>query len=596
MATALFGIEGILVLLILLGALILFVTEALRAELVALSVMALLMLTGLVSPEEGVSGFSNPATMTILALFIISAGVYKTGIVTFLARRLALLTGASEVRILLVLVLVVGPVSAFINNTAAVAILLPLVMTLAKESRLSASKLLIPLSYVSMLAGTLTLVGTSTNILASNLYLREYGRPFGMFEFSIIGAVIFTTGCLYLFIIGRHLIPARVAPGEASEDAFLRQFLTEVRIRPGSPMVGKSLVDHKTRERYRIDVIRILRGQKAFDQPLAEIPLEAGDILVLRAGKESITRLEGEAKVEILAGVKQEDIAAGTTSHVVEVVVSPSSTLMRRSLNESAFAQEFGVKVLGLRKHGPGFFRRLASTRLDFGDTLLVLANPESLERLREDPSFIVSEEAPFEHYRTDKIIVGLGITATVITLAAMGVFPILVAAMAGAVLMVLSGVLRADELWTSIRWDVIFLLAGLIPLGIALENTGVASTVGAGIAVLAQNLPALGIIMAFYLASMLLTEMISNNATVILLVPISFATAAALGVSAIPLVLAVMFAASAAFMTPIGYQTNLMVYGPGEYKFTDFTRVGAPLNFLLWIVTSYAISVFFPL
>ncbi len=588
--------DAVLVILVLLGALVLFVTEALRAELVALTVMAFLMLTGLVTPEEGVSGFSNPATMTILALFILSAGVYKTGVVTFAARRLSLLTGQSELRVLIAISLVVGPVSAFINNTAAVAILLPMVMTMAKESKLSPSKFLIPLSYVSMLAGTITLVGTSTNILASNLYLREIGRPFGMFEFSKVGIIIFLTGALYLFLIGRHLIPERLAPGEASEDALLRQFLTEVRIRPESPLVGKTLAEHRTRERYKIDVIRILRGRTAFDQPLTDVPLEAGDIFVLRAGRDSLTRLEDEAKVEILAGVKQEDVAAGTQAHLVEVVVSPNSSLVRRSLNESTFGEEFGVKVLGLRKHGPGFFRRLASTRLDFGDTLLVLATPEAVERLREDPEFIVSEEAPIEHYRKDKILIALGITTAVIALSAIGAYPLLVAAMAGAVLMVLSGVLKADELWTSIRWDVIFLLAGLIPLGIALEKTGVAETVGLGIAGFAAHLPALGIIMAFYLTSMILTEMISNNATVILLVPITFATATALAVSPLPLVLAVMFAASAAFMTPIGYQTNLMVYGPGEYRFTDFTRVGAPLNFLLWIVTSYSISVIFPL
>lgn len=574
----------------------LFVTDVLRAEVVALLVMVILMVTGVVTPAEGVSGFSNPATMTILALFIMSAGIYRTGIVTLAAKRLARATGKSEFRMLVTIAVVVIPASAFINNTAAVAILIPLVLTLAREAGRSASKVLIPLSYMSMLAGTVTLIGTSTNVLTSALYHQYAGRPFGMFEFSKVGLTVVAVGMAYLFLVGRFLIPAR-AKGEALLERYhIKDYLAEVRILAGSPLIGHPVNDTDLKSRFDVDVIRILRGDEAIEQPLVGIPLHEADILVIRASKESLVGIRAAEGVDPLPEVEDEVHLTGPDVRIVEVILAPNSGIVGTTLKESKFRQRYNASVLAIKKRERLFLRRLHTTRLEFGDTLLVATTREALDRLREDRGFIFGEEEPAERYRTRQIPLALVILAGVVALAALGIYPIMVAAMAGAVVMALAGILRGKELWTSIRWDVIFLLAGLIPLGIAIEKTGVAAFIGGHLAAFSMGLPDLGVIMVFYFASMALTEMISNSATVVLLIPVAFASAATLGVDPTPLVLAVMFAASASFMTPIGYQTNLMVYGPGEYKFTDFTRVGAPLNLILLFTTSYAISVWFPL
>jgi di/tricarboxylate transporter len=589
------ALEPLLVVLILGLAAVLFVTEVLRSEIVALVIMALLMLTGLVTPAEGISGFSNPAVITILALFIISGGVYRTGIVSHVAHLLARYTGKSQLRILLLMVLVVGPSAAFLNNTAVVAILLPMVMTLAREARTSPSRLLMPLSYIAQMAGTITLIGSSTNLLASSLVASRTGTGFGMFEFSVVGLILFATGVAYLLLVGRHLIPARV-PVDEGGAVLPPSFLTEVRVLPESPMVGKVLGDLTTEGRYKIEVHRIHRNGRPISRPLREVELQADDILLISAPAGILANLENQAKVEILLGTGRRDFGRGEVAQLAEVVVSPNSSLVRRTLGQATFAELFGLRVLGLLQRGPKMSSPLGSTPLQFGDTLLVEATPAALEKLRRDTDFIVGEDAPTAVLPPAKTAVALGITFAVVALAALGVYPILVVALAGAVLMVLTRVLRPDDIWRVVRWDVVFLLAGIIPLGIALENSGVAATLGSAIASASTYLPEVGIIMVFYATSMILTEIMSNNATVVLLVPVAFSTAVALGVNPITLVFAIMFAASSAFMTPIGYQTNLIVQGPGGYRYTDFTRAGVPLNLLLLVVVSYSLNLFFPL
>lgn len=579
------------VIAILFAALALFALEVVRAELVALSTMVALMVLGIVTPEQGISGFSNPATITVLALFVVSAGVYKSGIVDAAARRLVRLVGGSEVRALLVLFLVAAPASAFLNNTAVVAILLPFTITLAESSRTSRSKLLMPLSQVAMLAGTVTVIGTSTNVLASGLVAERLGRGFSMFEFAPIGLIALGVGTIYILLVGRHLIPPRIPAGPASESAILRDFLTEGRVREGSPLIGDVDRGRDVLQKAGLSFESVHRAG-AEGEPREIAP---GDILVLRAARRDLAHLDRELKLDILGDVSPRDVAA-TANALVEVVVAPNSSLVRRNLEDSDIARVFNVRLLGLRKLRPAWVPQVSKARLEFGDTLLVLADEKAIERMRSDPDLLVVDERVALPLRPRNAAGALAIAAALVAAAAMGLVPILTAALAGALLMVMSGILRPDDLWTSVRWDVVFLMAGMIPLGVAMETTGLADLIAGTVLSIAGELPDLGIVLFFYVVSMLLTALLSNSGNVVLLAPIAFAVASAAALDPIPLMLAIMFASSNDFNTPIGYQTNLMVYGPGGYRFLDYLRAGGPLSILLTLTTSLAIVWLFPL
>ncbi len=580
------SLDQILVVALLVLTFVLFWTELLRAELVALCGMVLLMVAGLVTPQQGVSGFGHPATMTVLALFILTAGVTRTGIIASAGRWLSRRTNGNEVRVLVGLAVIVVPTSAFLNNTAIVAVLIPLTLAVAAQSKLSPSKLLMPLSQFAMLAGTITLIGTSPNLLASALIEEQTGQAFSLFQFSRVGLVVLATGLVYILLVGRHLIPARIAPGASGPALLLQEFTAEIRVLPESPLLGKTASEHPLFRPGQLDILSVLRDGK----PIAPATfLEPGDLIAIRAPRSSLLRLEKDTGVEILSGVDPQDIASGD-AQVAEIIVAPSSGLVRRPITEGSVARTFGVKVLGIRT-APKPFGFAFAKRLSYGDGLLVLATEEALQRFRDDPDFIVTSEQPTESLRPRKAALAVAILVAVVAAAAFGITSILVAALAGALAMILLRVLAPDDLWTSVRWDVIFLLAGMIPFGIALENTGLAAIAGEAVADLAFGLPPILVIAIFYVASLLLTMVLSNAGTVILMVPIGLATAAQIGASPVQLVAAIMFAASNDFLTPVGYQTNLMVYGPGGYKFSDYARAGAPLAVLVGIVTCFGIA-----
>ncbi len=574
---------------LLLVALILFALDLFPIDFVAFALMAAVLLLGPwlnVSPEEAISGFSNPATITVLAMFILSGGIYRTGAVNLLARRAIRLAGDSELRQLLVVMLLVGPISAFLNNTAAVAILIPFVMALARERKRAPSKLLIPLSYTSQLAGVITLIGTSTNILASTLSAREGAGGFGMFEFTPIGLLIFATGVLYLLLVGRRLLPERRAE-EIAEKYHVKEYLTEVVVLEDSPLVGKTLLESKLSEQFDIQVLEILRDGHKLSPPLADRVLQPGDVLFIRASRDQLLKIKDAEGLALAPEVRHGAHLAeeGDEIALLEVVIAPNSELIGGTLETTNFRNRYGCTVIAMWKHGVLLRERLGKVRLDFGDTLLLQGERSALERVKRDPGFIVTEEVELEAFRTEKIPVALGILAGVVVFAALGM-PILVTALVGCVAMVLTGCLKVHELHESIRWDVIFLLAGVIPLGLALENTGAAAWLAGLASEAAQYVPPLVVLGLFYVTTMILTELISNNAAVVVMIPVGVTTARLLGLDPQAFVLAIMFAASTSFSTPVGYQTNTMVYGPGGYKFLDFTRVGGPLNLLLAVLT----------
>jgi di/tricarboxylate transporter len=590
---------------IILVALVLFAAEPVPIDITAIGIMVALMVLGTagpvnlteISPADGTSGFASSATLTVLAMFVLSAGVQRTGIIQLLGRRIARITRDSLSRQLGATMSLVGPISGFINNTAAVAILLPMVTDLAHEGGTSPSKLLIPLSYASMFGGMLTLIGTSTNILASDIVARpQYlGRPFSMFEFTALGVVVSIAGFCYLLTVGRWLLPERIrAEDDLTEEFGMAEYLTEVVVREDSPLVGETVQSGLEETDFDVDLVQLIRGNQVFLEPLAPKVIQAGDVFAVRTDRDTLVELldvEGLDMVPDVTVDEDELEQAEEEENLVEVVIAPGSFLAGESLASTNFRQRYDATVLALRRGGEVIRQRMDHLRLRVGDTLLVQATGGSVDRLNTNRNFIVAQEIKRPDFRRSKVPLAVGIVAGVVGVAALNVLPIVVSALAGAVLMVVTGCLKPTEVYEAVQWDIIFLLAGVIPLGIALERTGGADFIAEIIVGGSSALPMLGVLALMYLVTALLTNVISNNASVVLMVPVAFETALQVGADPFAFVLAVTFAASTAFMTPVGYQTNLFVYGPGGYRFTDYVRVGTPLQLLFAAVTTFGIA-----
>ena len=588
-------------------ALVLFLTERLPIDVTAILLIVVLVVlepwTG-IDPSTGISGFANDATITVLAMLILSGGISRTGLVQELGRRMAAFAGDSIRKQLFATVAVTSPVSGFLNNTPVVALLVPVVTDVANRGNTSPSKLLIPLSYASQVGGMLTLIGTSTNILASDVSARlgeEYPElhAFSMFEFTQLGAIVVVTGALYLIFVGHYLLPERVPPrADYLEEYEVGDYVADVAVVPGSPLVGETVGDATDALGPNVDVVQVVHDEDRSVAPRRETRLREGDVLVVRTDRDAIATLEDAAGVELVGGPGTAELESGRENGegdgiITELVVSLDSRLVGERLDPERFREEFGAAVLGLRHRGELVGERIVGKRLEVGDTLLVQAPPDALDRLSRRDDVIVAREPPRPEYRTDKAPVAVAIMIGVVAVAALELYPILISALAGVVAMVVTGVLKPNELYDAVEWDIIFLLAGVIPLGIALEQSGAAAYLASLVVQSAGFLPTLVVLWLFYILTGLLTEVISNNASVVLLIPVAAAAASGIGANPFAFVLAVTFAASTAFLGPIGYQTNLFVYGPGGYRFGDYFRIGAPLQLILSVVTVLGIAFF---
>ncbi len=600
------GIEILLVLLITVGAVCLFVTERFRSDLVALMVLGAIILVGLfeplsdwirpekwITPEEGISGFSNPATITVAAMFVLSAGLQKTGAVALAARLVKRLAGYPNL-LLLAMMLTVGVVSAFINNTAAVAVFMPLALAACNNGKLSASKLLIPLSFASQFGGVCTLIGTSTNLLVSSISEWAGAGAFSMFEFTPLGGLMLGAGSVYLLLFSRWLLPSRRGR-QLTENYQLGEYITELRVHPDSPLVGQTVATSHFGRKEDVTMLEILRDNRTLFAPLRE-PLQAGDVLLVRGGAPDLMAAKSAWKLDIESEFKLKDEALEAKDlQLAEVLVSPRSNLIDRTLAEVDFRRRYEAIVLAVQARQQTIRTKLNQVRLRFGDALLLLGPREELARLRGDPNFLVLEQVEEPSLRRDKIPTAAGIIAVVVLLAALNVMPILAASIIGCIALVVTRCLTLEEAYGAIDWKVIFLLAGVLPLGLVVEKSGAAQWLGGSILGLAGPFGP-GIALAvLYLLTAVLTEFMSNNATAVLMAPIALSTAAALDVDARPLLMAVCFAASTSFATPLGYQTNTMVYHPGGYRYTDFMCVGIPLNLIFWALAVYCIPKFWP-
>ncbi|HUF04759.1 MAG TPA: SLC13 family permease [Aridibacter sp.] len=589
--------EIIFVLAVAVCAVILFATEKLSVDVVAIVVMVTLIASGIVSPEEGISGFSNKATVTVAAMFILSAGLFKTGAVNYLGTITSRLFKRNFWLGLISVMFAVAFFSAFINNTPVVAIFIPILLGVAKEIKASTSKLLMPMSFASMFGGVCTLIGTSTNILVNSIAEGQGQPAFSMFEIAPLGLTMFFIGTTYMLVIGIRLIPERRAEGDLIESFHLHEYITEVVLLEDSSSVGKQIKDAPLVKDIDISIIEIQRADETIPLPDANVVLKAGDVLRVRCD------LEKFKKIQLRQGVvfkpefqwRDEDIQS-IDAKLVEGVIAPHSDFIGKTLKDLNFRGEFGATVLALRHRGVLMREKLSETKLDAGDALLLEVRKRRYNQLRQSPAFVIISEVHQERFRNRKIIPALLIIAGVIITASAGIMDIVAAAVIGSVLLVLAGCIKMEEAYKAIEWRIIFLLAGVLALEAAMVNSKAGDLVSEQIIATVGVWGPVAMISAFYLMTFILTEMMSNTATAALLTPVAIATANTLELNPRPFLVAVMFAASASFMTPVGYQTNTLIYGPGQYRFADFLKVGTPLNILFWITATIMIPYFWPL
>ena len=580
----------------------LFVTEYVRVDVTALLVLVLLVILQPwthVSPADGLSGFSNEATIAVLAMLILSEGVRRTGVVQLVGTRVAAAVGNSELKQLLATIGLAGPTSGLVNNTPVVALLVPVISDVARKGGTSPSKLLIPLSYASMFGGTLTLIGTSTNLLASSLSAELINQPFSMFEFTQIGVIILIIGSVYLVTIAPRLLPERVGAGDDSlEEYDMAGFVTEVDVTEQSPLMDTPLGEAFDDIDGEIDLLQVVRDHMCL-RPQPTEPIQAGDVLVIRSDHDTLVEVaeRGDLSFRADADTSRRDLESGEDDQtLVEVVIPSGSDLAGETATTAAFSEQYNATVLAIRRGDSVLRRELREIELKIGDVLLVQTPKENIDLLSNTRDLVFISEDAQPEYRGGKIVLALGILVGVVGLAALNLLPIVISALLGVVVMVATGVLTPSELYDGVDWSVIFLLAGVIPLGIAMTETGAAELLGAAVASTSVMLPTIAVLYLFYVLTGLLTEAVSNNASAALMVPVGISTANAVGANPFAFVLAVTFAASTAFLTPIGYQTNLFVYGPGGYRFSDYFRVGAPLQLVLSAVTTLSIAWFFGL
>jgi len=592
-------IQMIVTFAVLAGVFVVFIKEWLPNDLVALGGLSVLLLIGILDENDLGRIFSNSAPMTIGAMFILGEALTRTGVIDWIAHRFEKWAGGSLSRAIVILALIVIPLSAFMNNTPVVIVFLPVLMAFARSTGLKASKLLIPLSFLSILGGTITLIGTSTNLLVSGLS-KQQGQPaFGIFEISGLGIVYAVIGFLYIFFIGQHLLPERDTVSSLLDAEDTRKFSSAVEIPEGSPLIGARLIENPLfSNKSRTIVYEVIRyGRRVEDIPLDAITFKARDVLWFRATSKQLAEIQGHAGVSMIHKKSVNDDGTDQTEEVktVEAIIGQNSPLIGKSIKQSNIRRRYGIVVAAVHRQGVSLSQGYPDMRLAFGDTLLLEGPVHNIVQLNREGSFLSLNETVVRPKLKSKMGLAIGILAAVVLSAGFGLLSITSAALIGAVLVVLTGCLAIREAYKAIEWEVLFLIYGMLGVGLAMEKTGGAEWIAMGVVGVMDHLGPLAILAAIYLLASILTELVTNNAVAILMTPIAISIAGSMEVDPRPFLVAIMFGASASFITPIGYQTNTYVYGAGGYKFGDFMKIGIPLNLILWGTAVLLIPRFWP-
>jgi di/tricarboxylate transporter len=611
-------VKAVLTLLILAAAMYGFVSERFAPDVTALLALLALLLTGVLTPYEAFSGFSHPATISVAAVLVLSAGVERTGALTYIARRLLMPIGNSELILTIVIMVIISALSAFVNNTAAVAVFIPVVIEVCRRTSASPSRLLMPMSHAATFGGMCTLIGTSTNLVAHEFAISHGLRGFSMFELGKVGLPMLLAGYAYMLLAGRKFLP-RTQSGDVLAMQLTEQYLAELIIEPDSSWIGKEVNSENFERDFDVELIGVLRGGQALSIDNPDLIFAPDDSLLVRGPLEHVLALTTQNGLELhrprnfprhqepetngeqnepailSLNLKGESKETDGRPQLAEVVVLTTSGLVGRTLKATRFAERYDCVVLGLRRRGE-VNDRPSVTPLLAGDMLLVEGKRDALQALARTRGFLVVGTPAHPEQRPGKLVITIATLMAVVLIVSLGFLPIVTAATAGCAVLVLTGCLRPSEVYRAIDLSLVFILAGSLALGVALDKTGITTVLADWLAGVSATTGPFLVMAGFFVLAVLVSELMSNSGTVALLGPITISVAAKMGINPMSLLAAITFGSSAAFAMPIGYQTSLMIYGPGGYRFKDFIRMGIPLDLILAVLALLLIPYFWPL
>ena len=582
--------EAVVALLIVAGMFVLFLKETIPTEVVAMAGAALMIVLGFLPLDEATKTLSNSAPWTIAFMFMIMGALMRTGALQAIGSLAESHAEDHPVRTLGLLFLVVILGSAFMNNTPVVAVMIPIFSGVAKRLGTPASRYLMPLSYATVLGGMLTLIGTSTNILVDGVVQKQGLEPFSIFDIAPVGLAVTVVGCAFMALLSRRLVPERQSMGGLLSDRRKVKFFTEVAVPEGSTLVGRPVTEIEIFRRDGVRLVDVLRGDASLRRDLQSVVVEAGDRVVLRTEMAELLHLQQRKDVMLV------DKLSSVATETVEVLITPGCRLIGRTLGELRLRRRYGVYVLAVHRRNQNIGRQLDDLIVQTGDTLLLEGAAEDIARLAADVDLVNITRPTARPYRRSHMPLAIGALAAVVVLSALEVAPILVLAMLAATLLLVTRSVDPDEALHAIDGRLMAMIFGMLAVGEGLDNAGSVKLIVDHVGPLLQGLHPIAALGAVYCIGLVLTEFLSNNAVAVIFTPIAMQLALSLGLDPRPFAVAVMFSASVAFATPIGYQTNMLVYGPGGYRFADYLKVGIPLNLTLALTASLVIPFFWPL
>lgn len=591
------NIQIILVSLILISSLFFLITEIISVEKTAIGIMVILAITRILTPNEAVAGFANPAVITVGAMFLISRGLIRTGAIGFATDLIFRFSKGNQAIAFILILILVGLASAFINNTPVVVLFIPIVIGLSCECNFSPSKLLIPLSYVSILAGTCTLIGTSTNIIVSDLSVIYGYEPFSMFELSKIGIPIAILGLIYLLVVSPKILPERTAPVCELDEGKEKRYIAELIVPQDSPLIGQVNIIEYAESSLGLKVIEVFRNQNIIDPARTQISIKQNDIILIKGSAEDIMTCLKKQLLRVAHGEENITFDSGIKDDlIIELIVPPLSTVLREPLLSTDLKNDTDIQIIAIRSRQNHYsYRKIKKVKLKIGDIILVRCPRNKLSKIRNSTDFIIIEDIHHALIDKEKSWIATGIFSGVVLAATIGLADIMVCALAGVLLMTLTQCLSLKDAYQSLESEVLLLIIGTLALGTAMQKTGTTQLFADFFLNMFDGKSPDFILISFILVTSICTHILSNNATAVLLLPIAISTAVSLGVNPKPFIIAICFGASACYASPIGYQTNLLVYSPGGYRFSDYVKLGLPLNIIVILFSSLLIPKIWP-